>query len=184
LNGATLRNRHRASSRLLVIVPFRSADLLFIDSKAVLTDCQDKRAALSKGADVFTVREQQAMTALHAVEDMTSARSGITRHQWLALWSGFLGWLFDSMDLNLFTLVLFPSVADPLHSSHPGEVARIGRYIMAIKLFCWGIGGILFGVVADHVGRERTMVPQPRSRRFSHQTCVAGPSSARWSHPP
>jgi MFS family permease len=99
------------------------------------------------------------MTALHdTVEDVTSAPSGITRYQWLALWSGFLGWLFDSMDLNLFTLVLFPSVTDLLHSSHPGEVARTGGYIMAIKLFCWGIGGILFGVVADRVGRARTMV--------------------------
>jgi hypothetical protein len=84
------------------------------------------------------------MTALHdTVEDVPSAPSGITRYQWLALWSGFLGWLFDSMDLNLFTLVLFPSVTDLLRSSHPGEIARIGGYIMAIKLFCWGIGGIL-----------------------------------------
>jgi len=24
------------------------------------------------------------------------------------------------------------------------EIAQIGGYIMAIKLFCWGLGGILF----------------------------------------
>jgi MFS family permease len=78
--------------------------------------------------------------------------------KWLALWSGFLGWMFDSMDLNLFTLVLFPSVAQLTGSTNPAEVAQIGGYIVAIKLLCWGIGGIVFGVVADRVGRTRTMV--------------------------
>src|SRR5262249_46292502 len=38
------------------------------------------------------------------------------------------------------------------------EIAQIGGYIMAIKLFCWGLGGILFGVVADRWGRARTMI--------------------------
>src|SRR5919199_3916122 len=90
--------------------------------------------------------------------DTMHGESQISRLQWLTLWSGFLGWLFDSMDLNLFTLVLFPSVAELLGTGNPSEVAKIGGYIMAIKLFCWGIGGILFGVVADRVGRTRTMV--------------------------
>ena len=65
------------------------------------------------------------------------ARTGLASPQWLALWSGFLGWLFDSMDLNLFSLVLFPSVAELIRSRNPAEVAQIGAYIVAIKLFCW-----------------------------------------------
>jgi MFS family permease len=76
----------------------------------------------------------------------TPARDGLASAQWLALWSGFLGWLFDSMDLNLFSLVLFPSVAELIHSRNPAEVAQIGAYIMAIKLFCWGLGGVVFGI--------------------------------------
>jgi MFS family permease len=89
---------------------------------------------------------------------LAAESSGIARHQWLALGSGFLGWLFDSMDLNLFTLVLFPSVAELIRSSNPGEVAQTGAIIMALKLLCWGLGGIIFGVVADRIGRSRTMV--------------------------
>jgi MFS family permease len=77
---------------------------------------------------------------------------------WLALGSAFLGWLFDSMDLNLFTLVLFPSVGQLLQSTDAAQIAKVGGYIVATKLFCWGIGGILFGVVADRIGRARTMV--------------------------
>lgn len=81
-----------------------------------------------------------------------------TRTKWLALLSGFLGWSFDSMDLNLFTLVLFPSVGELIGSTDPGRIASMGAYIIAIKLLFWGMGGIVFGVVADHIGRTRTMV--------------------------
>jgi MFS family permease len=89
---------------------------------------------------------------------ITPHSTGIARYQWMALWSAFLGWMFDSTDLNLFTLVLFPSVTELIHSPTPATVAQIGSYIMAIKLLSWGLGGILFGVVADRIGRSRTMV--------------------------
>ena len=88
----------------------------------------------------------------------TSVDDRPKRYLWLVLISAFAGWMFDSMDLNLFTLVLFPSVGELTHLTNPAEIAKIGGYILAIKLFCWGIGGILFGVVADRWGRARTMV--------------------------
>jgi len=84
--------------------------------------------------------------------------TSITRYQWLTLLSAFLGWAFDSMDLNLFTLVMVPSVAELTGTHDPQAVARIGGLILAIKLLCWGLGGILFGVVADRVGRAKTMI--------------------------
>jgi len=88
-----------------------------------------------------------------------SARdSGLTSRHGLALCSAFLAWLFDSMDLNLFTLVLYPSVAELLHSANAGDIARTGGLIMAIKLFAWGIGGVVFGVIADSIGRSRTLI--------------------------
>ncbi|MFG1358417.1 MFS transporter [Xanthobacter pseudotagetidis] len=82
----------------------------------------------------------------------------ITRYQWLTLVSAFLGWAFDSMDLNLYTLVMVPSVAELTGTRDPGTIAHIGGLILAIKLLCWGIGGIFFGVIADRFGRARTMI--------------------------
>jgi len=82
----------------------------------------------------------------------------ISSYQWLTLMSAFLGWAFDSMDLNLFTLVLVPSVSELTGLHDPTAIARIGASILAIKLLCWGMGGILFGVVADRIGRSRTMI--------------------------
>jgi hypothetical protein len=103
-----------------------------------------RRAKKTKSQNVPT--EEKMTTVNDSVP--APARTGLTAQHWLALCSGFLGWLFDSMDLNLFSLVLFPSVAELIQSRNPAEVAQIGAYIVAIKLFCWGLGGVVFGVVA------------------------------------
>jgi MFS family permease len=91
-----------------------------------------------------------------------AARAAIARPvawtAWVALASAGLAWLFDAMDLQIFTLILFPCVSDLIGSTDSGRVAAIGGTIVACKLFAWGIGGIVFGVVADHIGRARTML--------------------------
>jgi MFS family permease len=89
---------------------------------------------------------------------MATGSPSISRYQWLTLVSAFLGWAFDSMDLNLFTLVMVPSVAELTGTRDPGAIAHMGGLILAIKLLCWGIGGIFFGVIADRFGRARTMI--------------------------
>jgi MFS family permease len=62
------------------------------------------------------------------------------------------------MDLAIFTLVLFPAVSELIGSTEPGTVAYSGGLILAGKLLAWGLGGIAFGVVADRVGRAKTMM--------------------------
>ena len=77
---------------------------------------------------------------------------------WASFASACLGWMFDAMDLQLFTLILFPSVIDLVGTSDLSVVAYRGGLILAWKLVAWGIGGIVFGVVADHVGRSKAMI--------------------------
>jgi MFS family permease len=86
-----------------------------------------------------------------------AAGTAVSRREWLTLGSAFLGWLFDSLDLSLFTFVFIPCLQELLHTTDPGRVARIGAIVLAVKLFCWGVGGILFGVLADRWGRVRVM---------------------------
>jgi MFS family permease len=81
-----------------------------------------------------------------------------TRASWAALVSACLGWMFDSMDLNIFTLLIFPSISELTGSRNPADIAPVSGAIIAVKLFAWGIGGIAFGIVADRVGRARTMI--------------------------
>ena len=85
-------------------------------------------------------------------------RIAASRTAWLSLASAWLAWLFDAMDLQLFTLILFPSVGELIGSADPARIARIGGVILAGKLLAWGIGGIIFGVLADRYGRARTML--------------------------
>ncbi|MBV9816196.1 MAG: MFS transporter [Alphaproteobacteria bacterium] len=77
---------------------------------------------------------------------------------WIALSSAGLAWLFDAMDLQIFTLILFPSVSELIGSTDAGRIAGTGGVIIACKFFGWGSGGIAFGVIADHIGRARTML--------------------------
>src|SRR5271169_1995890 len=77
---------------------------------------------------------------------------------WLAFVSACAAWMFDAMDLQIFTLVLFPSVSDLVGSANPGVVAYTGGLIVAWKLVALGLGGIAFGIAADWIGRARTMI--------------------------
>jgi MFS family permease len=92
-----------------------------------------------------------------------SWRHGVTRYQWLVLFVAWLGWVFDSMDSTLYALVLQPALHDLLHAPDGGPVTAevIGWYggiIFSIFLIGWAIGGVLFGVLADYLGRTRALV--------------------------
>src|SRR5204862_4109754 len=92
-----------------------------------------------------------------------SWREGVTRYQWLVLFVAWLGWVFDSMDSTIYALVLQPALRDLL--ARPGApapgAAAIGWYgglIFSIFLIGWAVGGVLFGLLADRLGRTHTMV--------------------------
>ena len=73
----------------------------------------------------------------------------------LAAW---LGWLFDGLDMHLYTLVATVFVAQlmGLNESDP-EVGRHGAIIQAAFLVGWALGGGFFGRVGDVLGRSRTL---------------------------
>jgi MFS family permease len=84
---------------------------------------------------------------------------GISRYQWWILLAAFLGWMFDSMDTNLYVLTLRPMMSELLGPAAQGPaLAYYGGIIVAIFLVGWGLGGLLFGVLGDYIGRSRTMV--------------------------
>jgi MFS family permease len=76
---------------------------------------------------------------------------------WIVLASAFVGWMFDAMDLHLFTMIMLPSLRELLGLS-ANNLAQIGGLIVGAKLLGWGFGGIVFGVLADRMGRARVML--------------------------
>lgn len=74
----------------------------------------------------------------------------------LAAW---LGWMFDGLDMHLYTLVALPFVAE-LMSRPQGdpEVSAKASFIQAAFLVGWAVGGAFFGRVGDLLGRSRALV--------------------------
>ncbi len=88
-----------------------------------------------------------------------AARNRLTRAQWLVLVAAVLGWMFDGVEMGLFSAVARPAMQDLLGSAAVQE-ADIGRwisYLMAWFLLGAACGGVLFGWLGDRIGRVRAM---------------------------
>ena len=92
----------------------------------------------------------------------SSWREGVTPYQWLVLIVAWLGWVFDSMDATIYAIVLHPALHELLQASPggatPETIGWYGGLIFSIFLVGWAIGGVLFGMVADHFGRTKTLI--------------------------
>lgn len=79
--------------------------------------------------------------------------------QWKAGIAAWLGWLFDGLDMHLYTLVAVPFVAELLRvSTDAPSVGLTSSVIQAAFLVGWACGGAFFGVIGDRIGRSRTLV--------------------------
>lgn len=84
---------------------------------------------------------------------------GVTRYQWLVLLVAWMGWVFDSMDATLYVVVLTPALKTLIGATTPDAViAARGGLILAFFLIGWAVGGVLFGVFADRLGRTRALI--------------------------
>jgi MFS family permease len=66
-----------------------------------------------------------------------------------------LGWLFDTMDGQIFLASRSIAVKDLLGGS--GDVNKYGGYVTSMFILGWAIGGLLFGSMGDKWGRAKTM---------------------------
>jgi MFS family permease len=80
-------------------------------------------------------------------------------YHWFVLIVAALGWLFDCLDQQLFILARQPAMKEllPGTPTQP-QIDQAGAYATAIFLMGWAIGGLVFGVMGDRVGRARTMI--------------------------
>jgi MFS family permease len=78
--------------------------------------------------------------------------------QWKTLVAANLGWTLDSFEF----FALFVTVGFALHQlvgvAQYAAIPRYAGYIIAATLFGWGTGGVIGGIIADYIGRKRTMI--------------------------
>ena len=105
-----------------------------------------------------TVNSERVAPLAGEVREIHSLRE-LTPLQWRSGAAAWLGWLFDGLDMHLYTLVALPLVAHLLGDlkTTDDSVAAHSSWIQAAFLVGWALGGGFFGRVGDRLGRSRTL---------------------------
>ena len=83
----------------------------------------------------------------------------LNAQQWKSGIAAWLGWMFDGLDMHLYTLVAAPFVAQLIGAASTAD-PHVGKYasiIQAAFLLGWALGGGFFGYIGDRFGRARTL---------------------------
>src|ERR1700719_931524 len=129
------------------------------------------RSAVERGSPVTT-----------ASVELPRIKSRLNSNQIRSFWAAWGGWTMDGMDSFIYSLVLVPALRELLpRSGIEATTANVGLYgslLFALFMVGWGTG-MIWGPIADRVGRGRTMMFSILS--FSLFTLLAAFSSGLWS---
>jgi MFS family permease len=87
----------------------------------------------------------------------------LNRYHWFVLTVASLGWLFDTGAQQLFNIARVPAIRE-LVGAKPGDaaMARVvseqAGYATMIFMIGWALGGVVFGILGDRLGRAKTMI--------------------------
>jgi len=83
----------------------------------------------------------------------------LSPEQWKSGVAAWLGWLFDGLDMHLYTLVAAPFVMELVRAASPADAAvrEKSSWIQAAFLVGWALGGAFFGRLGDRLGRSRAL---------------------------
>mgnify|MGYP003574942635 CR=1 FL=1 len=81
----------------------------------------------------------------------------LNRYHWFVLIVAALGWLFDCLDQQIFTLSRLPAMRELLGGASQEKAVEYGGYATSIFLIGWATGGLIFGVIGDRYGRAKTL---------------------------
>jgi MFS family permease len=83
---------------------------------------------------------------------------GLTRYQWTVFFVVWAGWALDATDFGLYSAVLRPALTELLGGNPSvAAIGRIGGILAMVGLLGWAFGGFVFGMIADYIGRVRTL---------------------------
>jgi len=82
----------------------------------------------------------------------------LSREQWRVLFASNLGWLFDGFEIYALFLTVGFALHQLLEASQYSQIPRYAGYVLATTVFGWATGGVIGGIVADYIGRKRTMM--------------------------
>ncbi len=104
---------------------------------------------------------------------------GISSYQWLVLLIASLGWMFDIFEGQIFVASMNDAMPDLLGTArnHP-SVRSWNDSAFGSFLLGGAIGGVIFGMVSDRIGRSKTMIVTILF--YSLFTCASAFAQAPW----
>ncbi len=83
----------------------------------------------------------------------------LSPQQWRSGAAAWLGWMFDGLDMHLYTLVAAPFVMQLVHAASTSDalVKEKSSWIQAAFLLGFACGGAFFGRIGDRLGRSRAL---------------------------
>src|ERR1700693_1950224 len=82
----------------------------------------------------------------------------LNANQWKTMMASNIGWMFDGYETYALILTVGVALRQLLEPAQFAQIPAYAGTVIAITLFGWGIGGILGGLLADYIGRRRTMI--------------------------
>jgi MFS family permease len=90
----------------------------------------------------------------------------LSRYHWFVLVVAALGWLFDTMDQQLFVLARPAAMKDLVVAQSKDEDPKAtslrqreaGDFATSLFIAGWACGGLFFGMLGDRIGRAKTML--------------------------
>ena len=82
----------------------------------------------------------------------------LNREQWRVLIASNLAWLFDGFEIYALFLTVGFALHQLLEASQYAAIPEYAGYVLATTVFGWATGGVIGGIIADYIGRKRTMM--------------------------
>lgn len=104
---------------------------------------------------------------------------GVTRYEWTVLIIASLGWVFDVFEGQIFVASMNEAMPALVPAgTEKGTIESYKDLTNGYFLLGGALGGVVFGIVSDRIGRTRTMVFT--ILMYSLFTCVSALSQAWW----
>ncbi len=106
---------------------------------------------------------------------------GLTKYQWTVFFAAWLGWGFDIFDAMLFNFVA-PNAIPTLLGLEIGSpeakdaVYRWTGIMTSALLVGWAVGGVIFGKIADRIGRTKTLALTMAMYSIGTAMCAFAPN--------
>jgi MFS family permease len=82
----------------------------------------------------------------------------LDRDHWRVLIASNLAWLFDGFEIYALFLTIGFALHQLLAVAQYKDIPEYAGYVLATTVFGWATGGVIGGIIADYIGRKKTMM--------------------------